>query len=70
MTPPASPSGNAVTRSTKDLTKAAVSGWLGIPQSAGLIVGGLIVTVAVSGGRCARMTSDGSTAVTSKSAGS
>ena len=29
MTPPATPSGNAVTRSTKDLTKAAVSGWLG-----------------------------------------
>jgi MHS family metabolite:H+ symporter-like MFS transporter len=29
MTPPAAPSGNAVTRSTKDLTKAAVSGWLG-----------------------------------------
>ncbi|MFC8797686.1 MFS transporter [Promicromonospora sp. NPDC057138] len=29
MTPPAAPSGTAVTRSTKDLTKAAVSGWLG-----------------------------------------
>lgn len=29
MTPPATPPGNAVTRSTKDLTKAAVSGWLG-----------------------------------------
>lgn len=29
MTPSASPPGNAVTRSTKDLTKAAVSGWLG-----------------------------------------
>jgi MHS family metabolite:H+ symporter-like MFS transporter len=29
MTPPATPSGKAVTRSTKDLTKAAVSGWLG-----------------------------------------
>jgi MFS transporter, MHS family, metabolite:H+ symporter len=29
MTPPATPSGSAVTRSTKDLTKAAVSGWLG-----------------------------------------
>jgi MHS family metabolite:H+ symporter-like MFS transporter len=29
MTPPATPPGNTVTRSTKDLTKAAVSGWLG-----------------------------------------
>jgi MHS family metabolite:H+ symporter-like MFS transporter len=29
MTPPGTPPANAVTRSTKDLTKAAVSGWLG-----------------------------------------
>ncbi|MFD2025129.1 MFS transporter [Promicromonospora aerolata] len=29
MNPPATPPGNAVTRSTKDLTRAAVSGWLG-----------------------------------------
>jgi MFS family permease len=29
--------------------RAAVSGWLGIPQSAGLIVGGLLVTMVVTG---------------------